>query len=124
MLLCFLGPLFKICLYFKMIERHQTYSKKHSLNLPRITQLYLFPQQDNADLCQSPSQKLCVEIDNLIEKVQLILKLDSYNHQAPLIATSQLNQGTQSSLQPWSQLTRKRALLRLSYLSILLRFRN
>ncbi|ROK15862.1 hypothetical protein DPX16_10166 [Anabarilius grahami] len=56
---------------------------------------------DNADLRQSPSQKLCVEIDDLIEKVQLILKLDSYNHQAPLIATSQLNQGTQSSLQPW-----------------------
>ncbi|KAK9964840.1 hypothetical protein ABG768_005978 [Culter alburnus] len=56
---------------------------------------------DNADLCQSPSQKLCVEIDDLIEKVQLILKLDSYNHRAPLIATSQLNQGTQISLQPW-----------------------
>ncbi|ROL49698.1 hypothetical protein DPX16_16024 [Anabarilius grahami] len=66
---------------------------------------------DNAGLRQSPSQKLCVEIDNLIEKVQLILNQDSYNHQAPLIATSQLNQGTQSSLQPWSQLTRKRALV-------------
>ncbi|XP_077101531.1 uncharacterized protein LOC143752279 [Siphateles boraxobius] len=62
---------------------------------------------ENLGLCQSPPQKLCVEIDN---KVKKNLKLRRYNRQAHQMTTSQLDQRTQRSLQPKSQLTRKRVL--------------
>ncbi|XP_051729215.1 uncharacterized protein LOC127501306 [Ctenopharyngodon idella] len=61
--------------------------------------------KDNVGLCQAPPQKLCVEIDNLTEKMQqLTLNLESHNHQAP-----QTKPRIRSSLRRGSQLSRKRA---------------
>ncbi len=40
-----------------MIERYIFGFKKHSLNLPSITWLCLFLQQDNIDVCEPPPQK-------------------------------------------------------------------
>ncbi|XP_051725944.1 histone acetyltransferase p300-like [Ctenopharyngodon idella] len=61
--------------------------------------------KDNVGLCQAPPQKLCVEIDNLTEKMQqLNLNLESHNHQAP-----QTKPRIRSSLRRGSQLSRKRA---------------